>query len=241
MPTPPIDRDKLRVFVRKLGSDEQFDLLDRAIDLLPASKLASFVQGYARPAELRADGPAAVAVLAAVQAFHGASLRGDYYQDFRVNSRNFTRLSEGTRTWIAECERLMGLCVGAARGEEHAAVREAFELLFDLLCELDEGSDAIVFFADEGGSWQVDVRWESVLPAWFRCLAATAAPEEYATLAHGMIEFFAHHQAQELLPRALSVADTAQRAALAQLPPPRQSPRRPIFAVADRQRARMRT
>ena len=38
----------------------------------------------------------------------------------------------------------------------------------------------MVFFADEGGSWQVGVDWKSVLPADFRCLAETAGPEEFA-------------------------------------------------------------
>lgn len=229
MPTPPIDRDKLRVFIRKLDSQDQLDLLDRAIDLLPKSKLPKLIKGYARPATLRSDGPSAAAVLDAVQDFHAASLRGDHYQDFRVNSRNFMRMSEGTQTWIAECERLMGLCVNAARGEQHATTREAFELLFDLLCELDEDHDDLVFFADEGGSWQVGVRWMEVLPAWFRCLAATSSADQYATLAHGMICYFGNHKAEDLLPKALRAGSAKQRAALSELPPPEHSYRRPIF------------
>src|SRR5262249_24272214 len=36
---------------------------------------------------------------------------------------------------------------------------------------IDEGHDDIVFFADEGGSWQVGIYWRKVFPPWFRCLS----------------------------------------------------------------------
>jgi len=63
MPASPIDRDKLRVFVRRLESDELLELVDRAIKLLPKTKLPKFIKGYARPPELRPDGPSAADVL----------------------------------------------------------------------------------------------------------------------------------------------------------------------------------
>ena len=55
MATPPIDRDKLRVFVRQLDNADLLVLLDRAIDLLPKTKLPKLIKGYARPADLRPD------------------------------------------------------------------------------------------------------------------------------------------------------------------------------------------
>lgn len=37
----------------------------------------------------------------------------------------------------------------------------------DVFYMLDDAID-VIFFADEGGSWQVGVDWERVLPPWFR-------------------------------------------------------------------------
>ena len=57
MPAPEIDREKLRGFVRKLRKGDHLLLLDRAIDLLPKSRLHMLVQGYVRPHDLKPDAP----------------------------------------------------------------------------------------------------------------------------------------------------------------------------------------
>src|SRR5438093_5397812 len=56
-------------------------------------------------------------------------------------------------------------------------VRQAMDILFGLLNHIDKGDDDVIFFADEGGSWQVGVDWAKVLPVWFKVLSATAEPE----------------------------------------------------------------
>lgn len=231
MPSSPIDRDKLRVFVRKLHGDDLLVLLDRAIDLLPASKLPKLVKDYARPADLRPDGADPVDLLRAVRRFHEASLRGKYYEAFMVNSKNFMDKSKGTQRWIAECRRLLGLCVEASRTDRHRETRTAFELVFALLVQIDDGADEIIFFADEAGSWQVGVSWNTVMPAWFRALAATSSADEYADAVHSMISYFASYQADKLLPAARRSADSEQKAALSQRPPPKQTHHHPRFEL----------
>lgn len=233
MPTPQIDRDKLRSFVRKLDGADLLVLLDRAIDLLPASKLPRLVKDYVRPADLRPDGSAPADLLEAVRRFHAASLRRAYYEDFMVNSRSDQQMSKGTQRWIAECQRLLDLCIEASRTERHPQTRAAFELIFELLLHIDDGSDELIFFADEAGSWQVGVNWPEVMPAWFRPLAATTAPDEYATAVHAMISYFAHYESQKLLPAARGCADAEQKAALSRLPPPKRSYARPRFEVGS--------
>ncbi len=229
MAASPIDRDKLHVFVRQLDADDLLDLVDRAIDLLPKTRLPKFIMGYTKPADLGPDGPSAADVLAVVEGFHAASLAGSYYESFNVNSKNFMNMSRGTETWLAECERLFESCVAAAKTDMLAETRAAFELLFDLLLRIDDGRGEFIFFADEAGSWQVGVSWETVLPAWFRCLAATATAEDYARLSHRMICYFEHHRAKDLIPVAMELANTEQRAALAALPPPKQTYEQPSF------------
>jgi hypothetical protein len=80
---------------------------------------------------------------------------------------------------IADCRRLLARCVAQAKKEDPVALCKAFEVIFTLLSQIDECTD-ILFFADEGGSWEVGMDWKKVLPAWFRALSATAGSSEYA-------------------------------------------------------------
>ena len=85
-----IDRGKLRDAIRREGKECIFGMLDVAIELLPQAKLRKMIAGYLNPAELYIDEVGKQELLAAVQAFHTASLAGKYYQSFNVNSKNFT-------------------------------------------------------------------------------------------------------------------------------------------------------
>lgn len=207
-----IDPDKLRARLRRLPNDALLALLYRAIDLMPKSRLPALIEGYVSPADLRAD-HAASALIDAAREFSRASLRGDYYEDFAVHSKNCTQMSTGTAGWIAECERLLDRCVAAARKTPGAEPREIFEIIFALLRRIDECHDDVVFFADEGGSWQVGVDWRKVLPAYFACLAKTAEPEEYARAATALIGDFVDHDRDRYLREARSAATPPQREA----------------------------
>ena len=167
-----IDRDKLRAPIRKMGTEYVFLMLDDAITLLPQGKLRKLIAQYLDPDEFRPDGARKVYLLADVKAFQKASLAGKYYQAFAVNSKNYREKSGGTLAWIADCLRLLERCLVQSKKEDQKTVCQAFEIIFSLLSKIDEGSDDILFFADEGGSWQVGVDWEDVLPAWFRVLSA---------------------------------------------------------------------
>jgi hypothetical protein len=153
-------------------------------------------------------------LLGRVKRFCEASRQGDYYDGFRVDSKNFMQKSAGTRHWIAECERLFHRCVSQAEKLGPAQTRKALKLLLDLLRSVDSGDEGIVFFADEGGSWQVLVDWDKVLPLWFRSLAATSTPEEYVREAVSAIDAFARCDRERFLKKARSAANRAQKAAL---------------------------
>ena len=55
MAGPHIDRDKLRVAIRRMGSEYVFYMLDDAIALLLQTKLCKLIARYLNP-ELRPDG-----------------------------------------------------------------------------------------------------------------------------------------------------------------------------------------
>ena len=209
-----IDTDKLRVYFRTLRKDDLLDLLERAVDLLPRTRLAALLEGYVDLDDLKPESKATGRLLEAVKEFDSASRRGDYYEGFNVNSKNYMNKSSGTRTWIAECNRLLDRCVAAAGKSKHAEAREAFELIFALLRRIDDGYEDIIFFADEAGSWQVGVDWESVLPAWLKCLAETAPPEAFVEAAITTIEEFSSYDKGRHMKEARRVASPAQRKAL---------------------------
>jgi len=211
MPKQLIDRDKLRVQLRGLRKDALLDLLDCAIDLVPRTRLPALVEGHIDPQALVPDSRTAGSLLVAIREFREASLQGDYYEDFEVNSKNFMDMSRGTETWIAECERLFECCVAGAGKGRKTEVRESFELLLGLLRHIDQGNDDVVFFADEGGSWQVGVSWENVLPVYFTCLSATAEPEEYAHTVKTVIDDFVHYDRDKYMRKARSAGTAAQR------------------------------
>ncbi len=197
-------------------------LLDRAIGLLSADKVADLFQGFAdvRAPSMGGRHRRRTSLLAAVKAFEEASLRHDYYDPFDVNSKNFTETPEGTSAWIAECGRLFERCIEESGLQSAAAVCEAFEILFGLLRLLNRDPDRVIFFADEGGAWQVDVRWAEVLKAWCGCLSATATPGDYAHKVFDVIdEFDRHHRARHLA-SARRAATQPQRAALRALDHP---------------------
>jgi len=104
-----IDRDKLRAEVRKLGNEYVFLMLDDAIELLPVAKLQKIAKKYLDLKRLRPDTEKATrpTLLADVKRFEKASLAGEYYESFGVNSQNYTQKSAGTSAWIAEYLRLL--------------------------------------------------------------------------------------------------------------------------------------
>lgn len=209
-----IDRDKLRAAIRRLTNKNIFYLLDEALDMLPDKKLAKLAGRYLDPQTLQPESKEKTSLLADIKAFEKASLRGDYYESFRVNSKNYTEMSKGTRAWIAECQRLLSRCVMTAKKTNPSATREALEIIFGLLRHIDECLDDVVFFADEAGSWQVGVDWKTVLPVWFTCLSATTDAVEYAHRVIEVVDEFVKYDRDKFLAVAGRKASSVQRKTL---------------------------
>jgi hypothetical protein len=212
-----IDREKLRAAIRKLGDEYVRYMLDDAIDLLPPSKLCKIAGQYLDLKRLRPDAPTAAkaTLIEEVGRFAKASLAGEYYESFGVNSKNYTEQSAGTSAWISTFHRLLDRCVTDAKQGDPAEVRQAMDTLFCLLDRIDECRDDIIFFADEAGSWQVGVDWARVLPAWFKVLSVTAQPEEYAQRITGMLANHYNYGRDKMLTVARRLATPPQRKALA--------------------------
>ena len=209
-----IDRDKLRSAVCRLDSDCIRNMLDDAITVLPQTRLEKLASRYLDVKSLQASEPTRAGLLAEVKAFEKVSRAGDYYESFDVNSKNHMDMSGGTRAWIAECGRILDLCVKASGKGKPDETCDAFEIIFALLARIDECLDDIIFFADEGGSWQVGVDWPKVLPAWFACLAAVAEPDEFARRVVDRVDWYARYDRDSHLTTAASLASAAQSKSL---------------------------
>ena len=130
--------------------------------------------------EIETASLAPASLLDEVHTFHAASLGGQFYEELPIHFKNTTDQSTGSDAFIAEFDRLIRHCIRAAKTAPPLAVRESFELLFDVLRCIDKGNDDIIFFADEGGSGDVGVDWCSVFPVYFRCVSQTAAAHAFA-------------------------------------------------------------
>jgi hypothetical protein len=214
-----IDRDKLRAAVRKLGNEYVFYMLDDAIELLPPAKLHKIAKKYLDLKRLRPDAEQAgkPGLLRDVKRFEKASLTGEYYESFFVNSKNYRQQSAGTSAWIAEFGRLLDPCTAEAGKSNPAEVRAAMDILFGLLDHIDKGNDDVIFFADEGGSWQFGVDWAKVLPVWFKILSATAEPNEYAKRIKDMLSRHYSYGRDKMLVLARRTATPDQRKAVANI------------------------
>lgn len=71
------------------------------------------------------------------------------------------------------------LLTGAVRPQQRPGV--------PLRCGHDR---AIVFFADEGGTWQFSIDWKRVLPPYFRCLAEIHDWQEFECRALAALDEF---------------------------------------------------
>lgn len=91
------------------------------------------------------------------------------------------------------------------------------DILFGLMNHLDEGNDDVIFFADEGGSWQVGVDWAKVLPVWFKVVSATAGPEEYAERIRALLSCHYRYGRNKMLAIARRAATPHQRKGLAEV------------------------
>ncbi len=210
--------EKLRIELQRLSRGDLLIIAMRAIELVPQAKLKPLLGDFVQLDAASKGTAKMVPVLDEVRKFHAESIAGRYNESFAVNSKNFTEKSRGTEAFIAEFDRLLCKCLRAAENEPRTPVRDAFEHLFGLLRRIDEGNGDIIFFADEGGSWQVGVDWHAALPAYFRCLADSASAEEFAQSVDEAIRDFADYERPRHLTAARRAANATQRAALRALP-----------------------
>jgi hypothetical protein len=82
---------------------------------------------------------------------------------------------------------------------------------FGLLRAIDACCDDIIFFDDEGGSWQLGVDWLKIAPAYARVLAPTSASGETASLLEALIRDFEEHERGRIVDACIRVVPNEHR------------------------------
>lgn len=147
----PTDSEELRRTLRRLPRGDLLIIAERATELVAKSKLKTLLGNFVSLKALAQTSSVSLNIIDEVRRFHTDSLRGQYYEAFDVNSKNYTEKSKGTQAFIAEFDRLAGKCIQAAKSGPRAAARQAFELLFDILVKIDQCDDEIVFSQTKAG------------------------------------------------------------------------------------------
>jgi hypothetical protein len=198
-----------------LDTDDLLALLDRAITIIPQDRLPELIQDYLDLDELVVDdNTIKPSLLAEVSKFSQESMAGNYYDSFDVNSRNHMDQSRGTINWIDEFLTLMERCINESTTADPSEVIQSFDLLINLLQEIDCDSDSIIFFADEGGSWQVWSSWEELIPAYCQALSAITKPKEYAQKIFDLVKQNDIRQPEQKLQEVLLISSAGQKKAL---------------------------
>jgi hypothetical protein len=199
-----IDRERLWWTMRGLDRGDLMQLLARALAEVPATRLESVFRDRAHPGDIgaRQDEPVDE-VHVEVKKFCDLARKGHFYEPVPYRG---SEQSRGTQEFVARCNVLFNRCVEEHGRADPRDLRTAFELLLDLMRQIDDGEE-VVYFTDEAGSWQVGVVWTTVLPAYFSCHARTATKAQFQTMVERAL---AGHGAQAQ-PELLRAAEDAWR------------------------------
>lgn len=184
-----INDEKAWHLLRRLNRGDLLVLLGRALRHLEPADLESIFGDHAQPHELGdTETQKRKSLLEATREFTEAALSGEFYEDFTPNWRNSSNTPDKSHEIEARLALLFDRCVEESATGDPADVCASYELILDLLQEIDKFEKDIVFFADEGGVWQFGISWRRVLPPYFHSLAKTVEPQEYARRAKAVVD-----------------------------------------------------
>jgi hypothetical protein len=206
-----LDEYEVFAYLKKQKKAVLLEYLQAAFDTMTAKQRRAVFAGAARQAAIAAvDGDL---LQGEIEEFRRASLAGDYYAPFNVNSKNFMDVPEATEEWCDEFARFVTQASRLTARGDHAHAVACFALLYELLEAVDEGREII--FAEEAGSWMIPAEEKDWLKAYLTSLAATPTPEAFTAAAILMLERDSHHSfASGVYAAALKVATPEQKANL---------------------------
>lgn len=169
---------------------------------------------FGQPAKAQPPAPVdGEALLDEVAEFRRASLAGEYYAPFAINSKNYMHIPEETKEWFDRLGDLLQASVQLTAQGDHLYAVACFDALYELIHTLERGDEIV--FADEIGSWMIPGDEKQAIAAYMASLAAVTAPDEFTKAALPLIQRDSRQSfATQAYASAARVATEAQRAHL---------------------------
>ena len=134
-----IDLKGVRRELRALPRGALLMIAERAAELISNAKLKTLLDDFCPINEIETASLTPTPLFDDVRLFHAASLGGQFYEELPIHFKNTTDQSTNSDAFIAEFDRFIRHSIRAAKTAPSLAVREAFELLFELLRQIDKG------------------------------------------------------------------------------------------------------
>lgn len=175
--------------IRTMEREQLLILLARTLKHVATNDLETLLgvheRGTTKLAAPLRDG----SLLDVVKHFCEEASEGAYFQELWAKGEFGSYLPSGkTEEFGAKLTLLLDLCVAEAEEGDPKEVCDAYEMLLDLLEEIDRfDRDDIVFWADEPGTWQRGIDWGRVLPPYLECLSKILPPKDFTGKASALI------------------------------------------------------
>jgi hypothetical protein len=184
-----MDKEQFAGALKRMKKAELIGLLGSVFDQLGHDQREAMF-GHLAP-EPEPDEVDRDSLLVDIEAFRERSLKRAYYALFNMNSKNFRHVPRQTREW---CDEMAGYLEDASRltrrGDHEGAVA-CFDLLLDLLEQLDSGREIV--FAEEMGSWMIPADEKVWIADYLTSLAETETPGGFAAKVAPLIKRDSRH------------------------------------------------
>jgi len=171
-----MNKEKLFTYLKEQPASELLELLDACYCHMKTGEIQSVFGDLEDKflAEAPSDGEE---ILNSVQKFIAASLNGDYYAPFDINSKNFMNVPEETDMWFEKLAELLTESLQLSQQGDHISAVKCFGALYELIDTVMASGELV--FADELGMWMLPIRQEPCIKAYLESAAAILEPEEY--------------------------------------------------------------
>ncbi|MGM0440510.1 MAG: hypothetical protein ACQEP8_05310 [Chlamydiota bacterium] len=204
-----MDKPRLFNFLKEQSPCDLLKLLEKAFNQMTiGQKHAVFGKTMENAPLIKRDPED---ILEEIEKFHKNSMKGNYYAPFEINSKNFMNIPEETEEWCELAGDLLEACSQLTDSGHHSYSAKGFAMLYDLIDQVDSGEEII--FADECGSWMIPGDDDRFLFCYLKSLAATATPQEFASVACTLMKRF-DFSADKMYASAIQLCSKDQKIAL---------------------------
>lgn len=172
-----MNKTKLFDYLKKRKSSELIKLLDDCYSCMKTRDISAVFGHIESKLPVNKSPNGGNKLLKSVNKFRDASLNGEYYAPFDINSKNYMDVPEETDMWFEQLGDLLTDSTHLSNHGDHINAVKCFEILYMLMEKIDRGEEIV--FADELGMWMLPINEEPCINAYFKSAAAVYDPDKY--------------------------------------------------------------